>query len=220
MGVLFVAFASITQASLMFSPSDTTDRIASHTSTGPFVHWTFDRGAVDTVTLSPIPAFMGVLEPDTLQDQEIFEYSDAYYARLNIHRKASYAMLPLFVLQYIAGEQLLTKGRFAPDWAKDTHLPLALGIDGLFLINTVTGALNLSESARDPNGRTKRTLHTLMMFAADVGFVFTGFLAPSMNAIEQRLAVGDTSWTPHKYVAVSSMAIAAASWLLMVLWNG
>lgn len=157
---------------------------------------------------------------DTTQAQEIFEYSDAYYKRLDIHRKASYAMLPLFLLQYVAGEQLLTKGRFAPGWAKTAHPPLAYAVGGLFLVNTVTGAWNLAESARDPNGRTRRTLHTLMMFAADVGFVFTGILAPSTNSIEQRLAVGDTSWTPHKYVAVGSMGIAAASWLLMVLWNG
>ena len=218
MGVLFVTLAGFAQASLMLSPNDSTGATLPHHLSEPGVRWSFDRASAEAVPSPTAPSLIGVFS-DTLQEV-IFEYSDAYYSRLNIHRKASYAMLPLFVLQYIAGEQLLTKGRFAPDWAKNSHLPLALGIDGLFLINTVTGALNLSESARDPNGRTRRTLHTLMMFAADVGFVFTGFLAPSMNAIEQRLAVGDTSWTPHKYVAVSSMGISVASWLLMVLSNG
>ncbi len=216
MGVFFVAFASLTQASLMTSPSDSLP----HDLSGPQVQWSFDRSSINAVTAATVPTLVGVFVPDTVQDQEIFEYSDAYYSRLDLHRKASYTMLPLFMLQYIAGEQLLTKGRFAPGWAKTTHTPLAIGVGGLFLVNTVTGAMNLSESARDPNGRTRRTLHALMMFAADVGFAFSGFLAPSTNSVEQRLAVGDTSWTPHKYVAVSSMGIAVAGWLLMVLWNG
>ena len=150
--------------------------------------------------------------------QEVVDYSDGYYSRLTIHRYASYAMLPLFVLQYISGEQRLTKGRFAPEWTRVSHLPLSVAIGALFSVNLVTGVWNLSESLPDETGRTRKTLHSILMLAASAGFVLTGMLAPDIDTIEQRLTRGDTSWTPHKKVAVGSMGIAVSAWLLMLVW--
>ena len=156
--------------------------------------------------------------PDSTREQT-FEYSDGFYTRLTIHRIASFGIVPLFVLQYIAGEQRLTKGRFAPAWTREAHLPLAVAVGGLFSINTVTGLWNLAESSRDPYGRSRRTIHAATMLLADFGFALTGILAPNITSIEQRLARGDTSWTPHKIVAVSSMGLSLASYLLMLVWN-
>ena len=80
----------------------------------------------------------------------VIEYSDWYEKRLEIHRIASWAMLPLFVGQYVTGTTLITKGTDSPQWVKTTHPILATGVAALFATNTVTGAWNWWESREDP----------------------------------------------------------------------
>jgi hypothetical protein len=146
--------------------------------------------------------------PDTLP-QEAVEYSDAYFTRLTIHRYASYATLPLFVAQYVAGEQLMRKGNDAPGWARDAHGALATGVAALFGVNTVTGGWNLWESRRDPEGRTRRMLHGVMMLAADAGFAATGLLAEDAEESGGRRNL-------HKTVAISSMGVSLLSYAVML----
>lgn len=137
------------------------------------------------------------------------EYSDAYGTRLTIHRIASYAMLPLFAASYASGSQLMSKGRAAPAWARDIHRPAATGTAALFTLNTVTGGLNLWEARGDPDGRTRRTLHGLLMLAADAGFAATGIIASDASANSSRRQL-------HRTVAVSSMGVSLLAYAIML----
>lgn len=136
-----------------------------------------------------------------------YEYSDAYNTRRKIHMIASYATIPLFAAQYWAGEKLFDDGENSS--AKSAHGALTIGIASLFAVNTVTGAWNLWEARKDPNGRTRRLVHGLMMFGADVGFVATGALAPDDD--------DDASRSTHRNVAITSMGVAVASYVYMLV---
>ncbi|HMU60969.1 MAG TPA: hypothetical protein PKA66_04235 [Gemmatimonadales bacterium] len=156
--------------------------------------------------------------PDAWQDTTkrkratAVEYSDGYYTRLKIHKILSWTMLPLFALQYASGTQVMEYGNAAPSWAKDIHGPTATALAGVFAVNTVTGAWNLWDGRKDPAGRTRRYIHSALMFIADAGFVYTGVLSSqaetSYDARQQ-----------HRNVAIASMSVATASWLMMLLWK-
>jgi hypothetical protein len=137
------------------------------------------------------------------------EYSDWYERRLTIHKRASYATLPLFAFQYIAGKQLYDKSTDAPSWAKNGHGIAATGVAVLFTVNTVTGVWNLWDARKDPEGRKWRTAHGLLMLAADAGFTATGILAEKAerSADNRRL---------HRNIAISSVAVATVSYLMML----
>lgn len=150
---------------------------------------------------------------DTIRRRTVaVEYSDGYYTRLKIHKILSWTMLPLFALQYASGSQIMEYGNAAPTWAKDIHGPTATALAGVFAVNTVTGAWNLWDSRKDPAGRTRRYIHSALMFIADAGFVYTGVLSSqaetSYDARQQ-----------HQNVAIASMSVATASWLMMLLWK-
>lgn len=134
------------------------------------------------------------------------DYSAWYYRRLDIHRWGSYAMLPLFVAQYVAGTKLEDGG--ADNWAEDVHPLLAGGVAALFATNTVTGVWNLWEGREDPNDRTRRFVHAGLMLLADAGFVATGILADQAED-------GGGAGT-HKAVAIASMSVATLSWAIML----
>jgi len=140
------------------------------------------------------------------------EYSDGYYTRLKIHKILSWTMLPLFAVQYASGTQVMEYGDAAPSWAKSVHGPTATALAGVFAVNTVTGAWNLWDGRKDPAGRTRRYIHSALMFIADAGFVYTGVLSSqaetSYDARQQ-----------HQNVAIASMSVATASWLMMLLWK-
>ena len=138
-----------------------------------------------------------------------FEYSAAYYKRLDIHRYGSYAMLPLFAFQYVAGAQLYDKSFAAPGWAKTGHRIAATGVAALFTVNTVTGVMNLWEGRRDPEERGRKVFHAVMMLAADAGFTATGILA-------ERAEASGTDRTLHRTVALSSVGVATIGYLSML----
>jgi len=50
-------------------------------------------------------------------------------------------------------------------------------------LNSVTGVWNLWESRHQPAGRTRRTLHGLLMLAADAGFGATASMPPTNETI-------------------------------------
>jgi hypothetical protein len=160
-----------------------------------------------------LPTTIPALAADTPRAPAI-EYSDWYYRRLTIHRWASYAVIPVFVAQYVVGEKLMDDredGRSSGEdddskW-KGTHSALAGTVAGLFGVNTVTGLWNLWEARKDPAGRTRRTLHSIAMLAADAGFVATAATAEGGSR--------DT----HRAIAVSSMGLAAATTAMMWIWK-
>lgn len=149
-----------------------------------------------------------LLDPDP--DPRIIEYSDGYFTRLTIHKYASYLMLPLFVSDFIVGQKLIN----GTGGSRSVHGALGAGIGALFAVNTVTGGLNTIEAWHDPEGRTRRTLHSALMFLADVGFVATAALAGE-NENEgggYRPANNNT----HRTVAIASMGTALLGYSIML----
>lgn len=151
-------------------------------------------------------------QADTTRRRPVaIEYSDWYGRRLRIHQLASWTMLPIFVAQYAAGQQLLDKGRDgAPQWARDWHPALAGATGVLFGVNTVTGAWNWWDARQDPTARRWRTAHAVLMLVADAGFAITPAFAEDEGERD-----GSRLQT-HKSIALTSMGIAAASWLMML----
>lgn len=152
---------------------------------------------------------------DTTRKRSI-EYSDGYYVRLKIHQYASWAMLPFFIGSYATGSDLINNGNNASSFSKDWHGVFAGATAALFAVNTVTGVWNLVESRHDPAGRTRRWVHAIAMFVAEAGFVATGATAPEIEDGEVGEG-GDAS--THKALAITSMSIATASWLMMLIWK-
>jgi hypothetical protein len=143
------------------------------------------------------------------------DYGHAYDVRADIHRYASYTMLPMFGAQIVVGQKLrneLDSGEGTSGGLKGAHTALATGIVGLFALNTVTGVWNLVESRKDSNQRGLRLAHSLMMLGADAGFVATAMITPSSH--EQPFSNG-----PHRTIALTSMGVATASYLIMLIGN-
>jgi hypothetical protein len=158
-----------------------------------------------------------VLPPDTTKRQHAVQLSDGYYTRLKIHKIASYATIPLFVVQYAAGQELYQNGSDATSWAQDLHAPLAAAIGGLFLVNTVTGVWNMVEAWKVPEGRARRTIHSLLMIVADAGMVAVAGSAPEGEHGEFEDEGGDA--TTHRNLAIASMSVALGSYLMMLIWK-
>lgn len=135
-----------------------------------------------------------------------YTYSDGYELRAKIHRYASFLTLPIFGAQYLLGNKL-DEGR-APESVRASHAAIATTMVGLFGVNTVTGVWNLWEGRNDPAHRTLRFAHALLMLASDAGFVATGMLAPTND--------GGGNQSLHKSVAITSMGVATAGYLLML----
>jgi len=175
----------------------------------------------------PVPASPLLARPASLPSYQLgarggqqgpIEYSDAYAVRLEIHKIASYATIPLFVLQYIAGQQLLN-GRGSDGFGRGFgereregagglagwHGALASGIGALFAVNTITGGWNLIEARKDPEGRAWRTIHGVLMLVADAGFVATGISASEGSSVNT-----------HRTLALSSMGVALVSYVMML----
>lgn len=140
------------------------------------------------------------------------EYSDAYRLRAKIHKIASFAMLPLFATEFALGQSIYN----TPDQTKRAaHGVIGGAIGGLFAVNTVTGAWNLWEGRKDPNGRRRRWVHGLLMMAADVGFLATASLAPETES-EGWWRDFQGRKSTHRTVALTSIGLATAGYLTMV----
>ncbi|MCA2991485.1 hypothetical protein [Gemmatimonas sp.] len=193
-----MAFSSalLTASLLVLAPSDSVPRASA-------------RGPV----ISPV-ALASAAPQDTVKRRarKAVTYSDGYTRRVTIHRALGWAMLPLFAASYVSGDQLLSKGNEAPEWAETIHPYAAGGTALLFGANAVTGTWNLWEGRKDPNGRTRRIVHSVLFLAASGGFAYAGSLADEAeeNGEKRRL---------HRNVALGSMGVSTASWLLMLVGN-
>jgi len=145
-------------------------------------------------------------------------YSDWYGRRLRVHRYGSYAMLPLFVTQFVLGNKLINQKneqfagtRMTPidQNLRSTHKVVAGAVGALFVVNTTTGLWNLFASRHTIEGRKLRTVHALTMLAADAGFAYTGYL--SSQAVDR----GPREARKHRNIAVASFSIATAGASLM-----
>lgn len=161
-------------------------------------------------TLAP-PAPVPLLPADTTVRPRAIEHSDAYYTRLDLHRKLSWAIYPLFVAEYPLGQKLMSYGE-VPSWVKPAHAVVAGGIGAVFVANTVTGVWNLWDDRHDAEGRTRRWIHAAAMLASDAGFVAVG-------ATAQRAHSSDSARSLHRDLAIGSMGLSAASSLMMLLWR-
>ncbi len=147
-----------------------------------------------------------------VQRPRAVEMGEAYHTRLVIHHVASYAIVPLFVTQYLLGTKLYNNPP-GSEATRHAHRYVALGVEGLFAVNTVTGVWNLWASRKQPEGRLLRWLHGGLMLAADAGFVTSGLIAPRpWNTTPERRSL-------HRTVALSSMGVALASYGIMLIWR-
>jgi hypothetical protein len=146
------------------------------------------------------------------------EHSDAYQMRKKIHKYASFATLPLFAAEVALGQSLYNDSA-NPGSRRAAHGIVGAGIVGLFGVNTVTGAWNMfGEDRQDPEGRTLRLVHGLLMMAADVGFLATTRSGPNSGSQRQALTF-ETSKVTHRNMAVASISIATAGYLIMLFGN-
>ena len=141
------------------------------------------------------------------------EVSDWYSRRLTIHRYVAYATVPVFALQWAAGDRLYKRGSQAPTWAKTMHRVGATSLAGMFTVNTVTGAWNWWDSRSASQGRVLRTLHALSMVGSDAAFTYAGIKLSDeaeTSAVKRR---------QHRTVALSAMGVTVISGLAMKLMN-
>jgi hypothetical protein len=142
------------------------------------------------------------------------QYSDGYQLRKKIHKYASFATLPLFGVEVALGQSLYNDS--TRNSRQGLHAALGVGIVGLFGVNTVTGAWNLfGEGWSDHDGRTLRLVHGLLMMAADAGFVATVATGPNSHSARQALTF-ETNKVTHRNIAIASISVATASYLIML----
>jgi hypothetical protein len=170
------------------------------------------KPAADTVAtaLTSPSSLADTIRPRRRRSVEVSEW---YGRRLTIHRYVAYATIPVFAMQYAAGNQLYTKGSQAPGWAKTTHRFGATTLAGMFTVNTVTGAWNWWESRSAPNGRMLRTLHALTILGADAAFTYAGV------KLSEDAENSTSARTKHRNIALTSIGVTAVSGIAMKFLN-
>jgi hypothetical protein len=138
-------------------------------------------------------------------------YTHAYEVRSDIHKYASYATLPLFVTEFALGESLGSEPGKSSS-ASGLHAAVGTGLVGLFFVNTVTGGWNLWQSRHEKEHRTPRMIHSFLMIGANAGFVATAASTPSKH----NPATFDQDRTRHRNIAIASIGIGTAGYLLAV----
>jgi hypothetical protein len=171
-----------------------------------------------TIAQAPTPAATGQSEQDASPPQHAVavEYSPAYETRRKIHKYASFATLPLFATEVWLGQSLYNDPTQEGN-KKGFHAAVGAGIISLFAVNTVTGVWNMWESRSEPKGRALHLIHGLLMLAADAGFVDTWATAPHTRG--QRGLTFTTDEQTHRRIALTSMGLATASYVIMLFHN-
>ena len=192
--------------------------------TAPGMHLRFAPPAEPTAAYVALTTGLDAALPlaDTTRPRaRAIVYSDWYTRRLTIHQWASWTMLPLSVGEYVVGQKLYKIQGGSDQGLRDTHKLLATGIEGLFAVNTVTGAWNLWDARHDPNGRTRRWIHGVSMLVADVGFLVASATAPGDDCAEGGGICPPNSQRSgtHRAVAIGAFGLSTASWLMMLLWK-
>jgi hypothetical protein len=166
---------------------------------------------------APALKFLPVFDAEAAQGSprtKAVDYGPGYNARRRVHRIASFATIPLFATEYVIGSKLYDGDGSGS--LRSAHSTVAAGIAALFTVNTVTGAWNLWSTRRDPEHRTRRWLHGILMLAADAGFVATASMAPDDDDDGEGRG-GDGSRSAHRNMAIVSFGTAAVSYVMMLL---
>jgi hypothetical protein len=151
------------------------------------------------------------LQDTTRRRRRAVRVSPGYATRLKIHQIGSYVMLPLFATQFILGQSLY-HSEDRPQGLRTAHSIGAIAIGTVFTANTITGALNWWETRKAAEGRTRRTVHALLMLAADTGFLLT----PQTAGDAKEELEGARR---HRAMAEISISVSAASAIMMWLWK-
>jgi hypothetical protein len=141
------------------------------------------------------------------------EVSEWYSRRLTLHRRLSYATLPVFAFQLAAGSEIWDKGPAAPQWARTGHRVGAATLAGIFTVNTVTGVWNMWDSRAVEEGRARRYFHATSMLLADAGFTWAG------ARLSEQAETSSRKRSLHRTVALSSTGLALVSGLIMKFTN-
>lgn len=167
--------------------------------------------AVSPLMLAAGPTQSWLLADTVKKKPALVAYSDWYGRRLTLHKALSWTMLPLFAVSYYTGDRLLRDGRRdSPEIVRQLHPIAAGGAAVIFGVNTITGLWNNWDSRKDPEGRTRRIIHSLLFLAADAGFAYAGSLGD--EAGEE----ADTR-NRHRAVAISSMGVSTLGWVIMLV---
>lgn len=157
---------------------------------------------------------------DSVRRRHAIRLSYGYYRRLDLHRWVGYAVPPLLLAEFLAGDKLLKEGSDAPLWAEKSHKPIAYALAGIFTFNAVTGVWNLAEAGKVESGKRRRWVHSIMMLVSSAGFIYSAQIAPSTGDIDARIAAGKRGgWTPHKRAAVASIGLATVAHAMMFIWK-
>ena len=153
-----------------------------------------------------------VTEDTIRRRRKTVELSEWYSRRLTVHRYVAYGTIPVFALQWAAGDQLYTKGASAPTWAKSMHRVGATALAGMFTVNTVTGVWNWWDSRAAP-GLALRTIHALTMLGTDAAFTYAGakLSNEAENSADKRRL--------HHQVALVSIGVTVVSGVGMKILN-
>ena len=167
-------------------------------------------GVSPVVAQAPTRTALLTMPTDSQQERpRVVDHGDMYYKRLTIHRWGSYLMFPLFVTEYLLGDQLLDEE--GSGGSKGAHTLVAGGIGVLFGVNTVTGLWNLWD-ARHDDGAARRYLHAGLMLAADAGFLLT---ATSAEDPEDSRSGAER----HRDIALGSIGLSTVGTVMMWLWK-
>ena len=183
-----------------------------------------DTSATDSTKLrtnnAPLPATTldslknGIGAPDkqdtTVRRRKAVVYSDAYGTRATIHRRLSYAMVPLFALSYFTGDKLFKDGATSSSLVIDAHRASATAVSVLFAVNAVTGGINLWQGRNDPIDRKRKLLHSALFIASSAGFTYAG--AVLADQAERSLAKRQQ----HRQMTLISMGLSIGSVLVMM----
>ncbi|MEP6762915.1 MAG: hypothetical protein ABJB66_01330 [Gemmatimonadaceae bacterium] len=156
--------------------------------------------------------FDRLVDQDTLQRRRAaVTYSDAYGTRAMIHRRLSYAMVPLFAISYFTGDKLFKDGPNASSFIINTHRASATAVSVLFGVNAVTGGINMWEGRHDSTERKRKLLHSALFLASTAGFTYAGAVLADQaeNSLAKR--------KEHRTVNLISMGLSISSVLVMIV---
>ena len=145
------------------------------------------------------------------------EYSEGHETRARIHKWASWATLPLMGTEYWLGQKLYDDPNSINSSSRGVHGAVGAGLIGLFAVQSVTGIWNLFDQNGAPGG-TKRWVHGLMMLGAEGGFIAAAAMAPGHSRND--LINFDAQRSTHRSVALVSIGVGTAGYLLMLLTGG
>ena len=179
-----------------------------------------DQSVAADLTIAAVPFAQSAPQPAVTPQQPAVlpaphYYSRAYDVRAKIHKYASFTTLPLVGGEFVIGQSLFDS---PSGGKKSAHIALGTAIGGLFAVNSVTGVWNLVEARKDPNRGHLPLIHSLLALGADAGFLATAAITPSGDDHDGGVLSAANRGT-HRTMAFTSMGLATASYLVMLIGN-